>query len=102
MDSTNPDTRARTSTVFTATKRPVYSSHSVIFCCTGFETVTAGSCGAFAAGLLSQPAKVSAVNRTAHNGNRRIIGCSPIPDGKLCKGKCTEQATASEHYENDI
>ncbi len=58
MESMKPETRARTSTVFTATKRPVYSSHSVIASASARETVTAGGCGpALAAGLLSQPAR---------------------------------------------
>ena len=58
-----PDTRARTSTVATATNRPVYSSHSVIVFCIGFETVTGGGGGAAPApGLLSQPASRPANN----------------------------------------
>src|SRR5262252_6401217 len=44
--SMNPETRARTSTCSTATKRPVYSSHSVIVFCSGCATVTGGAGGA--------------------------------------------------------
>jgi hypothetical protein len=36
-----PETRGRTSTVATAAKRPVYSSHSVISLCSGFYFVRA-------------------------------------------------------------
>ena len=63
MESMKPDTRARTSTVSTAAKRPVYSSHSVIVFCSGCETVTGGGGGAApATGLLSQPASMPANN----------------------------------------
>jgi hypothetical protein len=59
MDSTKPDTRARISTVSTAVKRPVYSSHSVIDFWSGFETVTDAGRGAavLPTGLLSHAAR---------------------------------------------
>src|SRR5215212_4870121 len=73
MESRKPDTRARTSTVFIAAKRPVYSSHSVIFFCTGTATVTAGGAGAeLAAGLPSQPS----IKKPAH----RISAMSTVRD----------------------
>src|SRR3954451_6697766 len=75
MDSIKPDTRARTSTVATGTKRPVYSSHSVIDFCSGFETVTGGGGDATPApGLLSQPAKTAASNAATIKRRAPIIG----------------------------
>src|SRR4051794_18736135 len=63
MESMNPETRARTSTVATAANRPVYSSHSVIVFWSGLATVTDGGGGdELAAGLLSQPTSVWAAS----------------------------------------
>src|SRR6476620_4689511 len=56
IESMKPDTRARTSTVSTAAKRPVYSSHSVILFCSGVATVTDGGGPDLATGAPSQPA----------------------------------------------
>src|SRR6185312_3889715 len=72
MESMNPDTRARMSTVANASKRPVYSSHSVMDFCSGFETVTGGGGGGPpATGLLSQPARTPA--QTAATRNRAAL-----------------------------
>src|SRR5678815_4150590 len=46
MESRYPSTRARTSTVSVASKRPVYSSHSVSRSTSGGATTTAGGCAA--------------------------------------------------------
>src|SRR5262245_2844318 len=73
--SMNPETRARTSTCSTATKRPVYSSHSVIVFFSGCATVTGGGGGAEAAtGLPSQLASACAMSTRALRGNTRVIG----------------------------
>src|SRR5262249_3934116 len=74
MESTKPETLARTSTVSTAAKRPVYSSHSVMSLCTGRATVTDGAAGAaLAAGVLSQPASDDTVmNRQSSRIARTI------------------------------
>src|SRR3954471_4166810 len=75
MESIKPDTRARTSTVATGTNRPVYSSHSVIDFCSGFDTVTGGGGGAaLATGLLSQPASGPANNAATIKWRTPIIG----------------------------
>src|ERR1700742_3828085 len=66
IESMNPETRERTSTVAKASNRPVYSSHSVIDFWIGCETVTEGGGGvALLACLLSQPATAQA--RTVAN-----------------------------------
>ena len=71
-----PDTRARTSTVSTAVKRPVYSSHSATTLGIGFATVTAGGDGAEpATGLLSQPPKKCAARQISNN-EARLHGCT--------------------------
>src|SRR5215213_5244003 len=95
MESRKPDTRARISTVLVAAKRPVYSSHSVIFFCTGVETVTAGGAGAeLAAGLPSQPGikkpahKTRAIstardidaNSPVYSVHNKVMGESRLPD----------------------
>ena len=75
MESMKPETRARTSTVSSASKRPVYSSHSVIDFCSGFETVTGGGGGAPpATGLLSQPASTVAANAAMIKRRTPIMG----------------------------
>src|ERR1700730_11111181 len=74
MESTKPETLARTSTVSTAVKRPVYSSHSVMTFCNGRATVTGGAGGAAeAAGLLSQPANHNAMTNRELSRNARPI-----------------------------
>src|SRR5882724_12400379 len=75
MESMKPDTRARTSTVATATNRPVYSSHSVIGFCSGLETVTGGGGGAAPApDLLSQPASKLANNAATIKRRTPVMG----------------------------
>src|SRR5262252_7219254 len=79
MESTKPETLARTSTVSTAAKRPVYSSHSVMSFCTGRATVTDGAGGAaVAAGLLSQPTSHDAVMNRQSSRNARTIALPPL------------------------
>src|SRR5262249_40828861 len=79
MESTKPETLARTSTVSTAAKRPVYSSHSVMSFCTGRATVTDGAGGAaVAAGLLSQPISHDAVMNRESCRNARTIAVPPL------------------------
>src|SRR5690349_17104082 len=61
--TTYPDTRGRTSTLSTASKRPVNSSNSVI----DFETTLAAATGGGAAGvseasLRAQPARIRAAS----------------------------------------
>src|SRR5262249_33996329 len=74
-ESMKPETRARTSTLSTAVKRPVNSSHSVMTFCTGCATVTDGGGGAEpAAGLRSQPARERAANSSRLNRMPRVIG----------------------------
>ena len=59
--------------------RPVYSSHSVIFFCSGRATVTAGGLGAApAAGLPSQPASRWDVSNRATNRDCAGHGVFPI------------------------
>src|SRR5258708_17603965 len=70
----NPDTLARISTVSSAVKRPVYSSHSVMLFCSGCDTVTVGGGGAEpAVGLLSQPANTLPISISATKGTMRIM-----------------------------
>src|SRR5258708_35231257 len=79
MESTKPEALARTSTVSTAAKRPVYSSHSVMSFCTGRATVTDGVGGAaVAAGLLSQLTNHDAVTNRESNNNARSIALPPL------------------------
>src|SRR6266700_3615560 len=74
MESTKPETLARTSTVSTAVKRPVYSSHSVMIFCNGRATVTGGAGGApEAACLLSQPTNHNAMTNREISRNVRPI-----------------------------
>src|SRR5215510_1603784 len=74
-ESMNPETRARTSTLSTAAKRPVNSSHSVMTFCTGCATVTAGGGGAeLAAGLRSQPTRERVANSSRLKRMPRVIG----------------------------
>src|SRR5215470_9148939 len=74
-ESMKPETRARTSTLSTAVKRPVNSSHSVMTFCTGCATVTDGGGGAApAAGLRSQPARERAAKSSRLNRMPRVIG----------------------------
>src|SRR5258706_7395396 len=74
-ESMKPETLARTSTVSTAAKRPVYSSHSVIVFCSGLAVVTGGAGGgALVARPLSHPTKMCAVRSRATWGNARVIG----------------------------
>src|SRR5215813_12966037 len=69
-----PETRARTSTLSTATNRPVYSSHSVICFCNGRATVTGGGGGAApAACLLSQPVSAWAASARKPNKAARMM-----------------------------
>ncbi len=76
-ESMKPETRARTSTVATATNRPVYSSHSVMRCCSGLETVTAGSCGPELAGCWPHPANPMAASPQASIRIARVMD-SPV------------------------
>ena len=72
-----PETLARTSTVSTASKRPVYSSHSVMVFCSGRAATTDGGGGAApAAGLPSQPTKAWAASNRKAKGIPRVIGFS--------------------------
>src|SRR5215467_9020043 len=69
-----PETRARTSTLSTATNRPVYSSHSVICFCNGRATVTGGGGGAApAACLVSQPVSAWATSARKPNKAARMM-----------------------------
>src|SRR5258707_12451997 len=78
MESTKPETLARTSTVSPAANRPVYSSHSVMTLCTGPATVTDGAGGAaVAAGLLSQPTSHDAAANRESNNNARSLALPP-------------------------
>src|SRR5215470_19710978 len=78
IESMKPETRARISTVATAVNRPVYSSHSVIFLCSGCDAVTGGGAGAaLAIGLLSQPASRLAANSNEIRRIARVIGLAP-------------------------
>src|SRR5712672_4315350 len=73
-ESMKPETLARTSTVSTAAKRPVYSSHSVIVFCSGLAVVTGGAGGAaLVAGLLSHPTSKCAVSSRALGRSARVI-----------------------------
>src|SRR5258707_9321554 len=79
MESTKPETLARTQTVSPAANRPVYSSNSVMTLCTGRATVTDGAGGAaVAAGLLSQPTSHDAVTNRESNNNARSIALPPL------------------------
>src|SRR5215208_4154719 len=74
MESMKPETRARTSTVSTAVKRPVNSSHSLMTFCSGRATATEGGGGTeLAAGLPSQPTSACAANNSRLKKIPRII-----------------------------
>ena len=74
-----PETLARTSTLATAVKRPVYSSHSVTVFCSGRATVTGGGGGAeLAAGLPSQPASNWAMSSIEPRTVARVIEFSSL------------------------
>ena len=73
-----PDTLARTSTVSTAWKRPVYSSHSVMDFCSGWATVTGGGGGAAVAAGLSQPASITAETSRELNRIARAIELASV------------------------
>src|ERR1700726_3341869 len=78
MASRYPDTRARTSTDSTATKRPTYSSWSAIILLTGLAIVTWGGGGAEACGcdwLCPQAASA------ATSGSRIVRRCTDLNVG---------------------
>src|ERR1700741_1992518 len=82
-----PETRARTSTVSTATNRPVYSSHSVIFFCSGRDTVTGGgACTALATGCESQLHNKCANRNSEHKDTVRVIEPLQHARGRLGPG----------------
>src|SRR5258707_9488134 len=93
-ESMKPETLARTSTVSTAAKRPVYSSHSVIGFWSGLAVVTGGAGGAaLVAGLLSHPTSMCAVtSRALGRSARGIENFSSVSQNRLYH---TEDARAS-------
>src|SRR4029453_2851485 len=70
MESRYPSTRARTSTRSVASKRPVYSSHSVRRIANGGETTTAGGAGGGGACVERHPLSAAQATPT-HSSTKR-------------------------------